>query len=331
MKLVSVLNTHGEERLGVLVREKIFCLDDLPSEIWTHRPLTMGEYLKNLADCEPAVLKAASWLESNTHPESKVLKRLASVPHPTSCRDGYAFRQHVETMRRNRGAEMVPEFDLFPVYYYTNHNAIVGEGVIDVQPDHMTQLDFELELAIVIGKKGRNIKAEEADDYIYGFTIMNDFSSRNIQMDEMKLSLGPAKGKDFATALGPYLVTKDELAAATHRTQHGNQYHLRMTARHNGKLISDGHSKDMHWTFAQILQRVSYGVDLWPGDVIGSGTVGTGCYAELNSTGARLAKESGRGFEATWLKDQDTIELAIEGLGTLTNRIHQVDAPYSLA
>ena len=115
----------------------------------------------------------------------------APIPNPPSCRDAYAFRQHVATARRNRGVPMIPEFDQFPVFYFTNHNAIFGPGEVIVEDDHLHKLDFELEVAAVIGKKGKNISSAQADQYIAGFTIMNDFSARLLQMEEMKLNLGP--------------------------------------------------------------------------------------------------------------------------------------------
>jgi len=225
---------------------------------------------------------------------------------------------------------MIPEFDQFPVFYFTNHNSIAGEGDIVVQQDHLQKLDFELEAAIVIGKHGKNIKASQADEYIAGYTIMNDLSARVLQMEEMKLSLGPAKGKDFATVLGPWLVTTDELENYKIETEFGNKYDLQMTAKHNGENISNGNLKDMNWSFAEIIERVSYGVELFPGDVIGSGTVGTGCYLELNGSRALEAKEKGQDCSPIWLKDGDTIELEITGMGTLTNRIAAVEDDYSI-
>ena len=135
----------------------------------------------------------------------------APLPKPPSMRDGYAFRQHVETARRNRGLEMIPEFDQFPVFYFTNHHGVVGPGDVPVRPAHLQKLDYELEAAIVVGRGGKNLTASQADDAIFGMTIMNDWSARALQMEEMKLNLGPAKGKDFATSLGPWLVTLDEL------------------------------------------------------------------------------------------------------------------------
>jgi fumarylacetoacetate (FAA) hydrolase len=242
---------------------------------------------------------------------------LAPVPDPTSVRDGYAFRQHVEAARRNRGVEMIPEFDEIPIFYFTNHNAITGPGEVEVMPLHCDKLDFELECAIVIGKEGRNIPASEADDYIAGYTIMNDWSARALQMHEMKLNLGPAKGKDFATSIGPYMVTRDELAARRIPGEHGERYDLLMTTTVNGTEVSRGNLKDMSWTFAQIIERASYGVTLYPGDVIGSGTVGTGCFLELN--GSKVYDP------AWWLKPGDVVVCEIEGLGSLENSIKLVE------
>jgi fumarylacetoacetate (FAA) hydrolase len=227
-------------------------------------------------------------------------------------RDGYAFRQHVETARRNRGLGMIPEFDQFPVFYFTNHQAVIGPGPLHVKPRHLERLDFELEAAIVVGREGRDLTAENADDVIFGMTIMNDFSARVLQMQEMLMSLGPAKGKDFATGLGPYLATMDELTAQTVKTPKGNAFDLGMRAFVNGEKVSQGNVKDMTWTFAQILERASYGVTLFPGDVIGSGTCGTGCFLELN--GSKITNDQ-------WLKPGDVVALEIDHLGRLENNV----------
>jgi fumarylacetoacetate (FAA) hydrolase len=246
-----------------------------------------------------------------TAPLAKVTLR-APIPRPPSMRDGYAFRQHVVTARKNRGLEMIPEFDQFPVFYFTNHGSVVGPGDVRVTPLHLERLDYELEAAIVVGKEARDVSAKDADGVVFGLTIMNDFSARALQMEEMKLSLGPAKGKDFATGLGPWLVTLDELAPHAVASPAGNHYDLAMRARLNGKELSRGNLKDMTWTFAQILERASYGVTLYPGDVIGSGTCGTGCLLELNGS---------KTTDNLWLKPNDVIELEIDGLGTLMNKI----------
>lgn len=237
---------------------------------------------------------------------------LSPIPCPPSTRDGYAFRQHVQTARKNRGLDMIPEFDEFPVFYFTNHHAIVGSGPVSVRKRHLEKLDFELEAAVVIGRAGHDWTIDEADKAIFGLCIMNDWSARVLQMDEMKLSLGPAKGKDFATGLGPMLVTLDELAGITTQTPKGQVFDLQMKAWVNGVQLSEGNVKDMTWTFAQILERVSYGVNVIPGEVIGSGTVGTGCLLELNGSG--ITKNQ-------WLQLGDEVVMEIDGLGRLVNTI----------
>lgn len=236
----------------------------------------------------------------------------APIPRPPSMRDGYAFRQHVATARKNRGLEMIPEFDQFPIFYFTNHAAVTGPGDVHVRERHIERLDYELEAAVVVGREGRDLDAKGADAVIFGLTIMNDWSARALQMEEMKLNLGPAKGKDFATSLGPWLVTVDELADRTHPSTGGNHFDLAMHARVNGKELSQGNVKDMTWTFAQILERASYGVTLHPGDVVGSGTCGTGCLLELN--GSKIT-------DNLWLRPGDVVELEIERLGVLSNRV----------
>ena len=246
-----------------------------------------------------------------THLHEGVTLR-APLPNPPSLRDGYAFREHVETARRNRGLDMIPEYDEFPVFYFGNHRSIVGPGPVRVRPKQLERLDYELEVAVVLGKEGQNLAAADADEAIFGMTIMNDWSARALQMQEMKLSLGPAKGKDFATSLGPWLVTLDELMPRAKKTGTGLVFDLAMQASVNGALLSRGNVKDMHFTFAQILERASYGVTLFPGDVIGSGTCGGGCLLELN--GSHVTDD-------LWLKPGDVVVLRIEGLGELENRV----------
>jgi fumarylacetoacetate (FAA) hydrolase len=237
---------------------------------------------------------------------------LAPLPRPVAMRDGYAFRQHVATARRNRGLDMVPEFDLFPVTYFTNHQAVIGPGPLEVLEHHLRQLDYELEVAVVTGRSLLNCSLEEADAAIFGAMIMNDWSARALQMEEMKLSLGPCKGKDFATGLGPWLVTRDELALEP--SPQGLVLRARMTCAVNGERLSDGNADTMNWTFAQILQRTAYGVRVSPGEVIGSGTVGTGCLLELN--GSKIT-------DNRWLRVGDVVTMEVEGLGRLENTVVQ--------
>ena len=236
---------------------------------------------------------------------------LSPLPNPNSFRDAYAFRQHVEAGRKNRGLDMIPEYDEFPVFYFSNHNSISGPGEVLVQHNHMDKLDFEFEIAIVISKEGKNIKKEDAHNYIAGFIIMNDWSARGMQFKEMKLNLGPAKGKDFATSIGPYLVTLEELKDYEISGKDGVRYDLKMRGYINDNLVSKDNFKNISWTFSQIIERASYGVSLYPGDLIGSGTCATGCLLENN-----MSKN-----DSTWLKNGDVIKLQVDCLGTLVNTI----------
>jgi fumarylacetoacetate (FAA) hydrolase len=246
-----------------------------------------------------------------THALADVSLR-APIPRPPSMRDGYAFRGHAAAARRNRGLGMIPEFDEFPVFYFTNHGAVVGPGDVKVQSLHLDRLDYELEAAVVVGKECKNLEAKDADAAIFGITVMNDWSARGMQLKEMKLSLGPAKGKDFATSLGPCLVTVDEILPRAIKTPAGLAFDLEMRASVNGTLLSKGNLRDMTWTFAQIMERASYGAMLVPGDVIASGTCATGCLLELNGS---------KTTDDLWLRPGDVVVLEIEGIGKLENRI----------
>ncbi|WP_432708214.1 fumarylacetoacetate hydrolase family protein [Pedobacter sp.] len=326
MKLVSY-QTEDSAHLGVFVNGNIYNLNSCDKLL----PDNMNEFLQGGEVLMERALKIDAQIKSGEiTPKMEVFfELLAPVPHPTSCRDAYAFRQHVAAARRNRGLEMIAAFDEFPIFYFTNHNAIQGPGEIECMPDHFHKLDFELEIAVVIGKQGRNFTAAEADDYIAGFMIMNDMSARQLQMEEMQLNLGPAKGKDFSTVIGPWLVTPDELEAyktAPKAGHTGYAYDLNMTCTVNGVQVSTGNVADMDWTFAEIIERCAYGADVLPGDVIGSGTVGTGCFLELNGTG--LLNDPN--YQPQWLQDGDEIEMEITGLGRLINVIKKVDSDFSI-
>lgn len=326
MKLVSY-KTEDREHLGVYVNGHIYNLNSCDKLI----PDNMNEFLWGGEELMDRAKKINEELISGKRAakEEIFFELLAPVPHPTSCRDGYAFRQHVAAARRNRKVEMIAEFDQYPIFYFTNHNAVQGPGEIECMPDHFEKLDFELEAAVVIGKKGRNIKAAEADAYIAGYMIMNDMSARTLQMEEMLLNLGPAKGKDFSTVIGPWLVTPDELEPykVPAKPGHvGNNYDLKMKCWVNGVEVSSGSVGDMDWTFAEIIERCAYGVDILPGDVIGSGTVGTGCFLELNGTG--LLNDPN--YKVQWLQPNDVVEMEITGLGRLSNTIRKADTDWSI-
>ena len=321
MKLSTyTLKKSDKELIGLLNKDSLINLNVFFGEI------SLIELIQ-LPDWKELIIKKTKLNNLTTHNLEEV-KLLAPIPRPNSLRDAYAFRQHVETSRRNRGLEMIKEFDDFPVFYFSNHNAIFGPSDdIQCMPSHFEKLDYELEIAILIGKKGINVKAENAKEYIAGFMIMNDMSSRGLQMKEMKLNLGPAKGKDFASVLGPYLVTPDELSGnIINEDDNGCNYDLQMTCSLNGKLLSKGNLKDMAWSFEKIIERVSYGATIYPGDIIGSGTVGTGCLLEINGTNKLKSSD----FTEVWLKENDVVEMEIEKLGKITNKIISNKSNYKI-
>ena len=234
---------------------------------------------------------------------------LSPIPEPPSVRDFYAFEQHVKSARAKRGLDMIPEWYEIPIFYFTNNSEIYGHNQPVPYPVGSNELDIELEIACVIGRDGKDIPVEEAASYIAGYTIMNDWSARDFQRKDMKLNLGPGKGKDFATSFGPWLVTSDELA--TYHTGNGasERYDMTMLARVNGQEISRGNFKDIYYSFPQMIAWASRNARLRAGDVLGSGTVGTGCLLEL-------------GTEVhPWFRRGDIIELEIEGIGVLRNKI----------
>lgn len=230
---------------------------------------------------------------------------LTPIQKPPSVRDFYAFEKHVKTAFGIRGTEVPEEWYQIPVFYFSNPGAIYGPDEHISAPKATKELDFELEIACIIGKHGRDIQPEECEEYIFGLTIMNDWSARDLQRLETRVRLGPAKGKDFATSLGPTLVTLDELK--NHSAGRPGIFNLEMTARVNGKQVSHGNLRDIHYSFGEIIARASADSTLYPGDVIGTGTVGSGSLLE-----ATLGK-------GPWLKPGDEVELEVECLGTLRN------------
>jgi fumarylacetoacetate (FAA) hydrolase len=230
------------------------------------------------------------------------------LPPVTSIRDFMVFEQHVRTARALRGLDVAPEWYEAPTFYFTNAapSCLHGDGDVVPRPSFTTKLDFELELACVIGEGGRDIAAADAERHIAGYTIFNDWSARDVQRREMAVGLGPCKAKDFAQSLGPHLVTAHELQRWFVAP---GRYDLGMVARINGTQVSSGNAIEMRWDFCQLVEFASQGVELRPGDVLGSGTVGTGCLLELGPD------------VHPWLEPGDVVELEIEGIGTLTNTV----------
>lgn len=248
--------------------------------------------------------RAAAW-KGPRYRESE-FSFLPPVVRPHAFRDFYAFEQHVKTARGRRGLEVPPAWYEVPVFYFSNHNALVGHHAAIHAPRDCAELDYELELGVVIGHGGRDIAPERAWEHVAGFTIINDLSARDLQRKEMAVGLGPAKGKDFATAVGPWLVPRSAFAD---RIQ-GETLTLEMAARINGREFSRGNAATLHHSVPRLIAQASRDVELFAGELIGTGTVGTGCILEL-------------GPETTggWLKPGDVVELEIERIGVLRTRI----------
>jgi len=260
--------------------------------------LQAGE-LKLAAEAVERVLQSES--ERGANGERLIFDPLSvrlrtPILRPPSVRDFYAFEAHVKKGFEKRGEPMPKEWYEIPVYYRSGNHNIIGTDEDVLWPRFTEKFDYELELAAVIGRQGSNIPAAEAGSYIAGYMVMNDFSARDIQRREMRVRLGPAKGKEWCTALGPVLVTADEV---------GDPYHLTMTARINGEECSRGNSGSIYWKFEQMIEFLTLDDTVFPGDVLGSGTVGTGCGLELDR----------------WVQPGDVMELEIEKIGVLRNRV----------
>ncbi len=327
MKYVTFVTPDSprEPRLGAVVEEVVVDLhaaqgwaqgarglppEPLPGSVFEliHAGQPAWLYARNLVNVldglDPTAVKGAN--------RARVGWRLGEVrlypplPRPMSIRDFYAFETHVKAAYANRGREVPEEWYEFPAFYYTSANSVFGPDEAVPRPKYTQALDYELEIACAVSKHGRDVPAERAEEYIFGFMIMNDWSARDVQRKEMKM-LGPAKAKDFATSLGPWLVTLDELR--DRETGRPGVFDLEMIARVNGVERSRGNFKDIYYSFGQMIERASADAFLMPGDVIGSGTVGTGCLLELTKG------------EGPWLQPGDVVELEIERLGVLRNRV----------
>ena len=283
------------ERVGVLVGDRLHALPAGPALV---------DLLPDLAEAGRQAVRSPADVFA-----LDAVRLRAPVPRPPSVRDFYAFEQHVRTARAGRGLDVDPDWYELPVFYFSNPAAIVGPDDPVAAPPGCGELDYELEVAAVVGRGGSDLDAAAAEGHIAGFTVMNDWSARDLQRREMRLGLGPAKGKDFATSLGPFLVTPDELEPY----REGSAYGLDMVATVNGREWSRGRLSDIHWGFGELLAYGSRGTAVVPGDVIGSGTCGTGCILELSLTGGADAYP--------WLRPGDTVALTVEALGTLANAV----------
>ncbi|MFN3821378.1 MAG: fumarylacetoacetate hydrolase family protein [bacterium] len=250
-------------------------------------------------------LVAKATLKGDLAPVEGEIIWLPPLRRARTFRDFYAFEEHVRNVRRLRGLEVDPNWYRFPVFYYSHPGNFVGSGAPVPFPSSSQKWDYELEVAAVLGEGGKDVDEERAEKMIAGFTILNDWSARDIQRVEMTAGLGPAKSKEFATSLGPWLVTPDEIEDA----RSGKGYNLSMVARVNGEVTSQGNWSAVQFSFGEMIAYASQGCPLYPGEVFGSGTVGRGCLLE-------------RGWDHNlWLKTGDRVELEIERLGVLANQV----------
>ena len=277
------------------------------------RPITtLDEHLANGLRVE-SLVEIVEGFEPRTEGDEAVLttEDLQFGPpilRPPSLRDFYAFEEHVRTMWERRGGEVPEAWYRLPVFYFSNVSEIRGPDEAVWSPAASHELDYELEIAALVDTPARNLAPERAEEAIGGYTILNDWSARDLQREETAVRLGPAKGKDFASSIGPWLVTPDELADA--RVAGSNGPTLTMTAEVNGVETSRGTWSDCQFSFGQMLARASADVGLRAGDLIGSGTVGTGCLLEVRE------HTLGR-----YLEPGDTVTLRVERLGALTTPI----------
>lgn len=239
----------------------------------------------------------------------------APVPLPPSVRDYLAFEEHLRNSRLVSQRNIEEVWYEQPVFYFSNPAAICGPGDDIAVPPGCTQFDYELEIAAIVGRGGSDLTPREAEECIAGYTILCDWSARDLQFREMQIGLGPVKGKDSATSLGPWLLTPDELEDR----RSGRAYDLVMTADVNGQRYTTGNLETIYWSFPEMLAYASQGTRLRPGDVIGSGTVGRGCILELSGL---------EGHDRyPWLRPGDEVRLEVERLGTLTHQVVAGRAP----
>jgi 2-keto-4-pentenoate hydratase/2-oxohepta-3-ene-1,7-dioic acid hydratase in catechol pathway len=290
---------HDAERTGLLVDGRI------------HASAPGTTLISLLGDDGTRLAAEGQALRRDPHDvfELDAVQACAPIPRPPTVRDFYAFEQHVRTARQRRGLEMDPDWYELPVFYFSNPYAVSGPDIDVAIPPGCVEMDYELEVAAVVGRGGADLDPAEAERGIAGYCVMNDWSARDIQRREMKLSMGPVKGKDFATSIGPVFVTPDELEDA----RRNKSYDLEMTATVNGVEYSRASLADIFWSFGEMLAYASRGTRVETGDVIGSGTCGTGCILELSMV---------HGIDRyPWLQPGDVVELSVERLGKLRNRV----------
>ena len=242
---------------------------------------------------------------SEFHLVNESYNLLIPLKDVNQVRDFYTFEEHVRNSRKNRGLEMNPLWYQIPIYYYTNKDALRPSGEKIAKPSFTSELDLEIEIGIIIGKDGRNIEKNRALEYIYGLTLMNDWSARDLWRKEAALNLGPSKSKDFATSIGPYITTTDELA----KKWNGKTFDIDVGSSVNGVPFSRSNMKDMYFSIGQMIEYCSMDSRLKKGDILMTGTMAGGCLFERNDP------------ETRWLQAGDIVEIRSETLGILKNEV----------
>lgn len=300
MKLVTFQNTSGESRIGWIKGDQVVDMQLADASLPT-------EMLSFIDNHEVYFSRIKSLGEVQAHYNLSEVKLLAPLPNPRSFRDYIGFEQHMLNASKSFGHTIGQAWYEMPIFYFTNHQAIYGPEDEIKKPAKETRMDLELEMACIIGKKGKDIPASEAKKHIFGYTVYNDFTARAIQKREMEIPLGPHKGKDFANAIGPWIVTADEMEQYMGEN---DRFNIRMTSRINGVTVCEGNYNTVHYSFLQMIERASENnVNLMPGDILGSGTLGSGSLVENNFTVHRP------------LEPGDVVELEIEGIGILRNKV----------
>ena len=294
MKLLTFVKSGSNDiRLGALLDDKVL---DLNAASSGKLPSNMLSFIEGGENCLSIAKELINKKLSSNLFSLKEINIKAPLLNPPSLKDFFAFEEHAKAGAKRRNEELPKEWYEVPAYYKGNHREIYGPNDEIPWPFYTRRLDFECEIACIVGKKGKNISSENALEYIFGYMIFNDFSARDIQKKEMLLRMGPTKGKDFANAFGPYLITKDEVDPQ-------KDFSLKVFV--NGELWSEGHFKDQYWGFPSMVSYVSQEENIYPGDILGSGTFYKGCGLDLDR----------------WIQPGDKIELLVPKLGVLQNQI----------
>ncbi len=293
-----------QDRVGLVVGGQIFGLE-------------AGVRLVDLLEDLNAAAARAQSSPSETVSLKSVQLR-PPIPNPPAIRDFSSFYDHHNAGIKAIGQKWDDAWYELPFFYFSNPNTLLGDGEDFLKPQNSLNMDYELEVCCVIARECMDVSVDEAENYIAGYCIFNDWSARDLQRDEMaRAPVGPAKGKDSANSIGPFLVTADEIEDR----RKGQGFDLLMTAKVNGELYSEGNWSEIYWSMAEHVAYASRNTKLVAGDILCTGTVGTGCILELSLT---------QGEKYPWLKPGDVVELEVERLGVLRNRIVEGRAPHSI-